>query len=114
MSSKMDLYWLGRRNVAEILSNPRDPGHDPVKKIMNHYGGAAREISDGDQWKHGFNAGALAAMRLVSGLATVFIDDEQFGHRVDDYDGFNETEAKAQMLQEDRDSAVENYPELDS
>ena len=111
----MDLYWLGRRDVADILTRPNDPGFASVTRIMNHYGDAAKAIADGSPWDHGFNAGALAAMRLVADLTTVHVDDEEFAQRADNYNmRVGKERIKDMMIHETRRTAVEDYPMLDS
>jgi hypothetical protein len=65
-----DLYWLGRRNVDEVLADPDHPSFASVNEVFAKYPQEAQEIADGDAWKHGVAAGKLAILRRLCGLVT--------------------------------------------
>ena len=65
-----DLYWLGRRNVDEVLADPGHPSYSSVNQVLAKYPQEAQEIADGDAWKHGVAAGKLVILRRLLGLVT--------------------------------------------
>jgi len=71
-----DLYWLGRRNVQEVLDmGPSHPSYSGVVKCLKDYPEEAQKIADGDDWQHGFHANGVAFSRLINSLATTEWED---------------------------------------
>jgi hypothetical protein len=58
-----DLYWLGRRNIEEARQGPGGPA---IERIMEEHPEEANKIANGDAWEHGYWAGTLAFLRLVT------------------------------------------------
>ena len=101
-----DLYWLGRRCVADVEADPTHPSHSGVLQVLKKYPEEANKIANGDSWEHGYHAGMIAACRLVLGLAsTEWVD---FTGNTDD------SEHPWMSPAAERRQALEDFPMLDS
>ena len=62
-----NLYWLGRRNVLEVLDmGPSHPSYKGVVATLKDYPVEAQHIADGNNFEHGFHAGVVAFSRLIN------------------------------------------------
>jgi len=105
-----NLMWLGRRDWRDILLRPDHPSYASVVKITSAYPKEIEDLDDG--WHHGFHTGIVAASRLYLGLSAHKEDDLAHIYYVEE--DFGESRTLAEKLEENRQSVLEDFPELDS
>jgi len=101
-----DLYWIGRRCIADVQADPTHPSHSGVRQVLAKYPEEANKIADGDSWEHGYHAGMIAACRLVLGLAST--------EWIDFSEGTDDATRPWMSPAAERRQALEDFPMLDS
>lgn len=110
-SKYFDLVWLSRRNIDEVLADPDHPSHEGVVRILQTRSRDVRQLYEDGEWQNGFNNGMLAACRLFRQLGATEEDLPQY---IEDENEDEPPPTIQEKLAEYRQSALEEFPMLDS